>query len=56
MGWLMNMEHLVGWELAGEIQVLEENLPQFHFIHIKPFIKIQGWKGKAIPVTGHEGP
>jgi hypothetical protein len=27
----MNMEHFVVWELAGETEVLGENLPYYHF-------------------------
>jgi hypothetical protein len=34
-GWLMNMEHLVEWKLAGETEVLGENLPQFDVVHHK---------------------
>jgi hypothetical protein len=30
---MMNMEQSVEWELAGETEVLGENLPQCHFIH-----------------------
>jgi hypothetical protein len=31
----MNVEHLVGWELAEENEVLRDNPLQFHFIHHK---------------------
>jgi hypothetical protein len=31
----MNMERLMEQELTGEIEVLEENQPHFHFIHNK---------------------
>jgi hypothetical protein len=29
------MEQLVEWRLAGETEVLGENLPQRHFVHHK---------------------
>jgi hypothetical protein len=32
---MMNMEQLVEWELAGQTEVLWENLPQLHFVHHK---------------------
>jgi hypothetical protein len=32
----MMMEKLVEWSLAGETEVLGENLPQYHFLHHKP--------------------
>jgi hypothetical protein len=31
----MNMEQAVEWELAGETEVLGENLPQCNFVHHK---------------------
>jgi hypothetical protein len=32
---MMNVKQSVEWELAGETEVLGENLPQRHFIHHK---------------------
>jgi hypothetical protein len=32
---IMMMEKLVEWSLAGETEVLGENLPQRHFVHHK---------------------
>jgi hypothetical protein len=30
---MVSVEQSVKWELAGEIEVLGENLPQCHFVH-----------------------
>jgi hypothetical protein len=34
--WLINMEQLVEWDLAGETEVLERNRPQRNFVLHKP--------------------
>jgi hypothetical protein len=31
----MIMKQFVEWELAGETEVLGENMPQWHFVHHK---------------------
>jgi hypothetical protein len=39
---VMMMENLVEWRLAGETEVLGENLPQRHFIHHKSHLPDPG--------------
>jgi hypothetical protein len=39
---LMNMAHLVECKLAEETAVLEEYLPQCHFVHHKSYVTYSG--------------
>jgi hypothetical protein len=39
---IMMMENLVEWRLAGETEVLGENLPQRHFVHHKSYLTRPG--------------
>jgi hypothetical protein len=35
-------EHLVEWWLAGETEVLGENLPYYYFVHLKSYMTGSG--------------
>jgi hypothetical protein len=38
----VSVEQLVEWRLAGETEVLGENLLQGHFVHLKSHMTIPG--------------
>jgi hypothetical protein len=38
------MDNLVEWRLAGETEVLGENLPQRHFVHHKSHLTRPGFE------------
>jgi hypothetical protein len=46
----MIVEQLVEWRVAGETEVLGENLPQRHFVHHKSHMTRPGLKPRAAVV------
>jgi phage-related protein len=44
---MMSVEQSVEWELAGETEVLGENLPQRHFVHHKSHMNWRGLETRA---------
>jgi hypothetical protein len=44
----MSMEQLVEWELAGETEVVGENLPKCHFVHHKFHMTWDGTRASAV--------
>jgi hypothetical protein len=36
--WLMNMEQLVEWKLAGDTEVFREDMPQYPFVQHKSYV------------------
>jgi hypothetical protein len=43
------VEQLVEWELAREIELLIENLPQCHFVHRDTYMTLAGIESRLPP-------
>jgi hypothetical protein len=50
----MIVEQLVEWKLAGETEVLGENLPQRHFVHHKSHMTRPGLEPRAAAAVGSQ--
>jgi hypothetical protein len=44
----VTVEQLVEWRLAGETEVLGENLPQLHFVHRKSHMTRPGLEPRPL--------
>jgi hypothetical protein len=51
---IVRMENLVEW-MAGETEVLEENLPRRHFVHHKSHLTRPGQAEEYIPLLSLPG-
>jgi hypothetical protein len=47
---MMSVEQSVEWELAGETEVVKENLPQCHFVHQKSRVTWPGLRTRATAI------
>jgi hypothetical protein len=45
---MMNVEQSMEWELAGETEVLGENLLQYHIVHYKSYMTWPGLEPRPL--------